>query len=663
MKLKRERILVGLKNLRSVIVLTASIAIGSGTSDVLANVDEANSAAYQEVTVPLDPETKAMGGELYAKHCAACHDGNMVRAPQRYVLENVSPSTLLAAMVDGPMREVAAGFTLEQKTAVAEYIAERKISGTNTADAGVACDAQRSEFDLTRGPIFQHWGLSADASHFVPPSVSRITSKNISSLALDWAFAYPDATRARSQPAFGAGAIFVGSQSGLVYAFDQETGCTRWQYQASSEVRNGLTLEPWDTADEAADPLLFFGDLTGNQYAVSALTGELRWKKRIDDHNAATLTAAAELSDGVLFVPVSSLEEGAAIAAGYPCCSFRGSIVALDAQSGRELWRRHFVPAAVQTGTNGAGTPTYGPSGVPIWAGMAMDADHLFIATGDDYSGEGSETSDAIIALDKTSGETVWVRQARFGDVWNGSCENADPVNCPEDNGPDYDYGAGPVISQDSRGRRIILAGDKGGVVTAMLAETGESLWKTKVGRGGVVAGINFGLAAHDGKVFVPVSDVPDGRDYDEPARPGVYALNVDNGEYAWQAPSREDVCNGRPGCYPGYSAAISVTDDYVLAGSNEGWLRAFDIDTGEVLWEFDTTQPVTAVDGRKAQGGSIGGGQAPLVVGDRLILNSGYAFAGKMPGNALLVFKLPPHPEQVAQQSAFPSLVESAAK
>ena len=238
-------------------MLTASIAIGSGTSDVIANVDEPNSAAYQEVTVPLDPETKAMGGELYAKHCAACHDGNMVRAPQRYVLENVSPSTLLAAMVDGPMREVAAGFTIEQKTAVAEYIAERKISGTNTADAGVACDAQRSEFDLTRGPIFQHWGLSADASHFVPPSVSRITSKNISSLALDWAFAYPDATRARSQPAFGAGAIFVGSQSGLVYAFDQETGCTRWQYQASSEVRNGLTLEPWDTADEAADPLLF----------------------------------------------------------------------------------------------------------------------------------------------------------------------------------------------------------------------------------------------------------------------------------------------------------------------------------------------------------------------------------------------------------------------
>ena len=161
----------------------------------------------------------------------------------------------------------------------------------------------------------------------------------------------------------------------------------------------------------------------------------------------------------------------------------------------------------------------------------------------------------------------------------------------------------------------------------------------------------------------MPISDAPDGRDYDEPARPGVYALDVDNGEYVWQAPAGEDVCLGRPGCYAGYSAAISVTSDYVLAGSNEGWLRAFDIDNGEVLWEFDTTQPFTAVDGRIAQGGSIGGGQAPLIVGDRLILNSGYAFAGKMPGNALLVFKLPASDAQVAVGSGAQVLLESAAK
>jgi polyvinyl alcohol dehydrogenase (cytochrome) len=143
--------------------------------------------------------------------------------------------------------------------------------------------------------------------------------------------------------------------------------------------------------------------------------------------------------------------------------------------------------------------------------------------------------------------------------------------------------------------------------------------------------------------VFVPVSDVPDGRNYDEPAKPGLYALDLATGDYVWRAPALRDLCNGRPGCYPGYSAAVSVTEDYVLAGANDGWLRAFDIDDGALLWELDTTQPVVAVDGRMAAGGSIGGGQAPLIVGDRIILNSGYAFAGKMPGNALLVLRKTP--------------------
>lgn len=607
---------------------------------VAADAGQSNSDAYEEVYLNLDEETKQRGGALYTQHCAACHDGNVVRAPQRYILEQGSPETILAAMIDGPMREVAKGLSEAEKTAVAEFITGRKIDKRDVRFAGIACDAPRQDFDRSELPAFSHWGLEPAGSHFMPASIASLRKADLTKLTVDWAFAYPAANRARSQPAVGGGAIFVGSQSGLVYAFDLETGCTRWQFMASAEVRNGMTLSSWDADDPNADPLLYFGDLSGNQYAVSAVTGALRWRQRMDAHGNATLTAAAELSEGVLYVPVSSLEEGAAIAAGYPCCTFRGSVVALDAMTGEELWRRFFIPEAVETGENAAGTPLYGPSGVPIWAGMALSGDRLYIATGDDYSGDGSPTSDAIIALDKVTGETLWIRQARFGDVWNGSCENAGRVNCPDDNGPDWDYGAGPIIATDANGRQIVLAGDKGGVVAAMDAETGESLWKNKVGRGGVVAGINFGIAAYDGKVFVPVSDVPDGREYDEPAKPGLYALDLTTGDYVWRAPALRDMCLGRPGCYPGYSAAISVTDEYVLAGANDGWLRAFDVDDGTLLWEFDTTQATTAVDGRSAKGGSIGGGQAPLVVGDRIILNSGYAFAGKMPGNALLVLR-----------------------
>ncbi len=626
-----------------------AIAWGAGLCSLVlaiatnADAGQANSDTYEEVYLNLDAETEKLGGALYGSHCASCHDGNVVRAPQRYILQQGSPETILTAMTDGPMREVAKGLSLEQKTAIAEYITLRKIDQRDVSLAGVACEAAKAGFDLDQPVVFEHWGLERGGSHFIPSSVASVRAEDLDTLVLDWAFAYPAANRARSQPAIGGGALFVGSQSGLVYAFDLETGCTRWQFKAAAEVRNAVTLEPWTKGDSEADPLLFFGDLSGNQYALSALTGELRWRKRMDDHGATTLTAAAELSEGVLYVAVSSLEEGAAIAPDYQCCTFRGSTVALDAHTGQELWRRHFIPEATRIGRNEAGTPFYGPSGVPIWAGMAMDAERLYVATGDDYSGEGSDTSDAIIALDKKSGETIWVRQARFGDVWNGSCEDVDRVNCPEDSGPDWDYGAGPVLAADSQGRRIVLAGDKGGVVAALDAKDGSVIWKNKVGRGGVVAGINFGLAAHDGKVFVPVSDVPDGRDYDEPAKPGLYALNIDTGEYVWKAPAAQGRCKERPGCYPGYSAAISVTEEYVLAGSNDGWLGAFDLVTGKRLWELDTTQAFVAVDGTEARGGSIGGGQGPLVVGDRIILNSGYAFAGKMPGNALIVLKRQP--------------------
>jgi len=602
--------------------------------------DVANSDTYEEVSVNVDPETAAIGEKLYVENCARCHDQNVPRAPQRFTLEQVAPQTILMAMVDGPMKAVAADLSLEQKTAIAEAITRRKIEDIDLAAAGVSCEAGQSPFDWNAPPVFSHWGFDRNSTHHIPASIAGVSAADLPKLTLDWSFAYPTATRARSQPAVAGGALFVGSQAGLVYAFDLESGCTRWQFQASAEVRNAITLQPWQAGDESAEPMMFFGDMTGNQYALSAVTGELIWRKRMDPHAATQLTAAGELVDGVLYVPTSSLEEGSAISPSYPCCTFRGAIVALDPKTGEEHWRTHFIPPAEALGENESGSTLYGPSGVPVWAGLAFDGDFIYAATGDDYTAP-TETSDAVIAVNRHTGEVAWVQQARFGDVWNASCEEVQKVNCPDDSGPDWDYGAGPAVATGEGGRKIVIAGDKGGLVVGLDAATGEVLWQNKVGRGGVVSGINFGIATHAGRVFIPVSDVPDGRKYPEPAKPGLYALDVNTGEYLWKAPSKDDTCNGRPGCYPGYSAAISVTDEYVLAGSNDGMLRAYSVETGDILWQFDTTQAFEAVDGATAQGGAVGGGQAPLIIGNRIILNSGYAFAGKMPGNALLVLRV----------------------
>lgn len=637
--LLKESVPVIIQRCRAVLFFTCLLVC---SPVVLGDGGGGKDGAYADVSRNLDSETEAAGRVLYESRCAQCHDANVVRAPQRYILQLSTPEAILSALSDGLMQEVASDLSLPQKTAIAEFLTKRKMSGDDVRSAGLTCSQSASEFNRTATPAFSHWGFDQEGTHYIGPDIATVTKAALPTMEVDWAFAFPSAVRARSQPALAGGAIFVGSQSGLVYAFDLETGCTRWQFMASAEVRNAMIVEPWNPDDEEAAPLLYFGDVSGNQYAVSAITGELNWRKRMDDHGVATLTAASTLVDDILYVPISSLEEGAAISADYPCCTFRGAVAALNAGTGEELWRRYFIPPAIEQATNGAGKKLYGPSGVPVWAGMAVDGDLLFVATGDDYTGEGSGASDSVIALNRHSGEIVWVAQARAGDVWNASCEYAGKINCPDDNGPDWDYGAGPVVATSASGRKLLLAGDKGGLVVGLDPLTGKVLWRNKVGRGGVVAGINFGLAAHGGKVFVPVSDVPDGRTYDEPAKPGLYALDIDTGEFIWKAPAA-DTCGGRAGCFPGYSAAITVLDDYVLAGSNDGYLRAFDTENGVILWEYDTTQSVEAMGDRVAQGGSVGGGQAPIVVGDRIILNSGYAFSGKMPGNALLVLKARP--------------------
>lgn len=184
----------------------------------------------------------------------------------------------------------------------------------------------------------------------------------------------------------------------------------------------------------------------------------------------------------------------------------------------------------------------------------------------------------------------------------------------------------------------MILLGQKSGAAFGVDPDTGKMVWKTQVGRGGVVGGIHFGMAAVGGVLIVPVSDVPDGQEYDMDARPGMYALDIATGEYVWQAPS-EDVCDGRSLCYPGYSGAISVTPDLVFAGANDGHVRAYRVADGKVVWDIDTTVEYTGVNGEKGRGGSFSGGSAPMPHKGMLFITSGYGFSGKMPGNMFLAY------------------------
>jgi polyvinyl alcohol dehydrogenase (cytochrome) len=587
----------------------------------------------------LTDQAKALGSAAYTRVCAACHDTGADRAPPSSALANLSPAAILRIVTDGPMKEQASSLSVEEKAAVAEYLTGRML-GAQTAVKPLMCPANGNWFDVSQPPAFDGWGLDTSNAHSIPASIAGLAPAALGKLKLKWALAFPDTLYSRSQPAMAGGALFVGGDDGTVYALDPASGCAHWTFNAAGAVRSGVVVGRWKAGDTVAAPLVFFGDVLGHEYALDARTGKRVWSRSVDTHPNATLTAAPALHDGVLYVPVSSLEEPAAAVPTHECCTFRGSVAALDARTGAEKWRAWMVGVPKPQTKNAKGVMRYGPSGVAIWSTPLIDAKRglVYVVTGDNYSDPTTPLSDAIVALDIKTGAVRWHYQATKNDAWNVSCGYGDSINCPGKGGPDFDFGSAPIMARGSDGRDYILAGQKSGLLYALDPATGKLRWQKRVGRGGVFGGIHFGIAAEGGKVFVPVTDIADGGTYTLPARPGVYALDVATGKEVWSAPAG-DTCGGKPFCHPGYGAAISVTPAYVLAGSMDGHLRAFDTATGKVLWDTDTDVPVTAVNGAKAHGGSMAGGAAPLAYDGMLIVNSGYGGLGKMPGNVLLVY------------------------
>jgi polyvinyl alcohol dehydrogenase (cytochrome) len=552
----------------------------------------------------------------------------------------MTPAAIHAALTTGVMREQAAKLTEEQKIAVAEHLSKREFTVQTHASPLKLCEGPRAKFDLGKPPAFSNWGLDPAGTHAIATDTAGLDRKNVGNLKLKWAFGFEGAIRARSQPALAGGAIYVGAQDGSVFALDREIGCVRWRYKAAAEVRTGIVVSPWRAGDSNVRPLAFFGDWAGNAYAVNALTGDLVWKVKADEHPSTVITGTPSLYRNTLYVPVSSLEEASAAAPNYPCCTFRGSVLALDAATGAVKWRTRLADASRVLGKNDRGVDRIGPSGVAVWNSPAIDVkrNRLYIATGDNYTEPTTELSDSIVAIDLATGKVSWHYQALAGDAWNVACVAPVPANCPADSGPDFDFGAGTVLAKAKDGREFVLAGQKGGIVYAIDPDTGKLAWQTRVGRGGMAGGVYFGLAAIDGHAFVPVTDMPDGHPSKFPASPGLYNLDVATGDFIWKAPAPE-ACAGKKLCLTGYSGAISVTPELVLAGSDDAHVRIHDAATGKVLWDMDTDRDFVTVNGVPGHGGAVSGGAAPIANDGELIVQSGYGFVSKMPGNVLLVF------------------------
>ncbi len=586
------------------------------------------------------------GAEVYAEACAHCHEGGVARAPHKMFLEMMPADGILRSLEQGVMQVQAAGLSADEKRAVVEYLTGHRLDEVLARTPPPACEGPRNAFDLARPPAKAGWGVSRENQRFIPAEVAGLAAADLPKLELKWAFAFPGANRARSQPTVAMGAVFVGSQDGTVYALDKQTGCVRWTFRASAEVRTPVLIEGWEAGAPPTRPLAYVADFIARVYALDARTGALVWSVKVDDHANATITGAPVLHDGRLFVPVSSLEVTSAADPNYPCCTFRGAVVALDAATGAVAWKTHTIDEPARAvGKTRIGTPILAPSGAPVWNSPAIDAKRglLYVGTGENYSSPANDRSDALLAFELATGKLLWHRQKTEGDAWNVACMMPDNPNCPEEDGPDVDFGAATIIARDAGGRDLLLAGQKSGDVYALdLARRGEPVWHAKVGRGGIQGGVHFGMALDGQRLYVPISDMtsPEAEVHLHavPSKAGIYALDAATGRMLWAQPA-DDVCDGRKYCEAGISAAITAMPGAVLAGHMDGRLRAYDAETGRVLWEHDTTREVVATDGSRVHGGSFGGGAGPIVQDGMLFAASGYGIYFHMPGNVLLAF------------------------
>jgi len=584
------------------------------------------------------------GKAVYAENCAMCHEGGVPKAPHREMMQSMAPDAVLTALNDGVMQQQAASLSQMERRQVAEFITHSNLATWKPAPPPPTCTGDAARFDLTKAPARVGWGY--DTKRFIPTSVAGLTADNVPDLKLKWAFAFPAAMRARSQPVVAMGAVFVGSQDGTIYAFDLNTGCARWTSRVSAEVRTAIVVEPWEDGQKPArNPRLFFGDLMGRVYAMDALTGEVLWRQHPDDHANATITGAPLIHGNTLFVPVSSLEVVSTADPNYACCTFRGSVVALDTATGNEKWRHYTIPQpAHDQGKTSVGTQILGPSGAPVWTSPTLDLKRgvIYHGSGENYSSPADGNSDTIFAVDMKSGQRRWQRQLLAGDAWNSACTLAGGhPNCPEEKGPDYDLSASVLIVDLKDGRQILVATPKSGVMTAVDPDNkGKILWQIQVGRGSIQGGVHFGMAAEGSRVYVPITDMNEdamGKKIDEPGRAGMHAVDANTGKILWST-LHPDNCQGKQYCDPGISAAATAIPGVVFAGAMDGMLRAYDGASGKVIWETDTTLPVKTSNGMVAKGGSMSG-PGPAIADGHLITNSGYGFSYHMPGNALLVY------------------------
>jgi polyvinyl alcohol dehydrogenase (cytochrome) len=572
------------------------------------------------------------GTQAFEQYCATCHGNpsSAVAAPEELKLRRLTGDEIYAALSKGPHVSLQ-GISDEEKREIALSMGGRKPGVAQIADAKLMpnhCSSNPPLGDLSVKPSWNGWGNDPTTNaRFQPAKAAGLSAIQVPQLMLKWAFGFPGVEQTYGQPTIAGGRVFMGVDTGAVYSLDAATGCVYWSFQADASVRTAINIGPVK-GHGAAKQGISFGDVRANVYMLDAATGKLLWKVKVEDHPVARITGTPTLYEGRLYVPVSSSEErSGGLSTVYPCCTFRGSVVALDASTGRQIWKTYTVPEAPKpVGKTSKGVTIWAPNGGAVWNSPTVDVKRhaLYIGTGDAYNRPAAATTDAIMALDMATGQILWAHQDTVDDAWLVGCGLPNSSeNCPKDLGPDYDFGASPILRTLPDGHRILVAGQKSGMVWGHDPDQeGTVVWKTQLVPKLALGMITFGGSADEQNAYFGL-------------RTGaVAAVQLATGEKRWFTPVEAPSSSGPRG----ETAALTAIPGVIFSGSWEGVVRAFSSDDGHLLWEYNTLREFQTVNGVNAKGGSMAA-PGPTVVDGMVFVGSGYTFTTGIPGNVLLAF------------------------
>jgi polyvinyl alcohol dehydrogenase (cytochrome) len=499
----------------------------------------------------------------------------------------------------------------------------------------VSALSAQSQSDLSRSGQWRIAGQNLNNT-WSQPAEHSITPANVKGLTPKWVFTTGGDVSAT--PTVDGDAVYFPDWGGNLFAVQKETGRLIWSHKISDY--DGVSGAISRVSPAVDHDQVIIGDILSsgtahdgaNVIAVDRKTGGLRWITHVETHPAAVITGSPVIFNGVVYIGVSSNEEGLAANPSYPCCSFRGSVAALDATSGQMLWKTFAMP------DNGGRTDQY--SGGAVWQPPAIDAKRgtLFIGTGNNYTVPADvvvcqnanptadctapdDFFDAALGLDLKTGQVKWSKKLQGSDTWTVACitSSGPNPNCPVPSSPDFDMGgAGPNLVGN-----IVGFGQKSGIFWALNPDNGNIVWSTPVGPGASLGGIEWGTATDGKRIYVAIANsdhlpytlVPSGQQITWGAWS---ALDVTTGKILWQT------ADPTPGTID--RGSVSVANGVMYVGSNSGQMYALDATTGNILWNF-------------ASGGTVIDG--PSIVDGALYWGSGYRNIAGTGNNKVYAFTL----------------------